>query len=131
MCALLAGTLWSCDDSDSKVTDASHSITAAQNEFCRIDVREKEVAGEQVQATVTLLDPAREITRVTCNDEPCTFVSGEGAEFIYEFTMPDENVVLAAETRLKEVEHHAIRVTPNQFCEITAPENAGGGKSFA
>lgn len=128
LCALLAGTLWSCDDSDSEVKDKYHSITAAPNEFCRIDVQQKEVAGKQVQATITLLDPTREITSVTCNDEPCTFVSGNGEEFRYEFTMPDEHVLLTAETARRAPDTYSIRAVENNYYGIDAPNSAGVGE---
>lgn len=131
MCILTAGILWNCDDSDSKVKDNYHSITAEQNEYCRIDVRQKEIAGNQVQFTVGLLDPAREITAVTYNESPCSFVSGKDAEFTYQFTMPDKEVLLAVQTRQKEIGRYAIRLTPNQFCEISGPKDAGGGNLLA
>ncbi len=60
-----------CDNSDTRVEARYHTITVQPNEDCRIDVKAQELAGEQVLATVTLLDEAVEIASVTYNGKPC------------------------------------------------------------
>lgn len=47
---------WGCDNSDSRVEARYHSITTAPNADCKIDVKAQEIAGEEVLATVTLLN---------------------------------------------------------------------------
>lgn len=119
-----------CDDGDPKV-DATHAITVAQNEFCRIDVKTEEAPGEKVPVTVTLLDAGRRIEAVTYNDNPCRLLSGSGMEYRYEFTMPDREVTLAVRTEARVPDKYAIRAEQNEYFEIAAPESAGGGKLLA
>lgn len=77
---LLAGTQ-GCDNSGSEVEPQYHKITATPNADCRIDVKEQEITGEQVLATVTLLNQAVEIASVTYNGKPCEAQNEGGGEF--------------------------------------------------
>lgn len=54
------------------------SITTAPNADCKIDVKAQEIAGEEVLATVTLLNETVDIASVTYNDKPCDPVSEGG-----------------------------------------------------
>jgi len=69
---------WGCDNSDSRVEARYHSITTAPNADCKIDVKAQEIAGEEVLATVTLLNETVDIASVTYNDKPCDPVSEGG-----------------------------------------------------
>lgn len=127
----LTASATGCDKGDSKVEVRSHPITATHDPYCRIEVKERETAGEKVRFTVELLDPTRELSAVTCNGENCPALPGDGPVFGYEFIMPDKDVALAAATRPAQTISYPIHVAQSELFEVEAPEQARSGESVA
>lgn len=77
-----------------------HSIRVVPSDFCEIEVADKAKTGETVSLTVTVLDGMFKVVSVVYNDNQCTYVSESDTRYVYEFTMPGEDVALKAETDL-------------------------------
>ncbi len=94
-----------------------HSITIVPDDYCKIEAADKAKTGETVKVTVTVFDGMFKVVSVAYNDNQCTYVSENGAEYVYEFTMPGEDVTLKAEIDLdlhvvtrEQGEHTALAV---------------------
>lgn len=127
VCALMLGAA-GCEKSGSELDAPYYKISVAPNEYCKVEVREQEQAGNKVRAAVTVLDATMKIVSVTWNGTECESVTDENGDTAYEFTMPEKDVVLTVVMEKAQPESHAITVEPNELCKIEAPENARGGE---
>lgn len=88
----------SCSDDDTGgAAEKSFLITKpAASDLCSVSAADRAEAGDKVSVTVTAADADVEIRSVTYNDKDCTLLSSDqtALEYVYEFTMPEEDVVL-------------------------------------
>lgn len=75
-----------------------HNIRTAADRMCAFSCVKQAAPGQTVIVTVDMLNPRYKVESLTANDEPCTLITDNGNTFRYKFTMPDEDVVLRAET---------------------------------
>ena len=133
---LLAAGAAACSDNDKQIDQPQepelYPITVTRSETYSIEVKDREKAGEKVEATVESLDQTMRIASVLVNGAPWSMLSGDDAHAVYTFTMPDKPVTLAAVMEKRgsvEPETYSIRSLPNDYCEIEVADHAGGGKS--
>ena len=77
-------------------TPSTYSIAVVNDKNFEIDAPESAKSGETVQVTITVAETFFKVGSVRYNDRPCTYLSDEGAEYFYEFTMPAQDVTLTA-----------------------------------
>lgn len=87
----------------------AHSIHTTPDDYYEMEAPESARGGEMVRVSVTVLDETFRIAAVTFNNHPCTYLSDDGQNYCYEFTMPEEEVTLTATL---DMDFHPI--TPQQ-----------------
>lgn len=77
-----------------------YAITFEESGLYSVAVQDSAKAGESVEVTVGLTDPAIRVTSIMYNDSECKRVSYDESSnsYVYSFTMPEEDVLLTVNT---------------------------------
>lgn len=74
----------------------TYAITVTNGQFHEIFAPERAESGQTVAVTVAVNQTFFKIGSLLYNDQPCTYLSDDGVEYKYEFTMPAREVHLTA-----------------------------------
>lgn len=98
---LLCAATGCSDDGKTGQTPPSFAIIPPLSSFYRVTVAEEAAEGDPVRFTVALTDEEAHILSVRYNDRDCRLLSADERlrEYVYGFTMPDEEVSLSVKVR--------------------------------
>lgn len=74
----------------------TYAISVTNGKYHEIFAPESAESGQTVAVTVAINQTFFKIGNLFFNDQPCTYLSDDGVEYLYEFIMPAEDVALTA-----------------------------------